>query len=115
MRATVERSHLLKSLGHVHRVVERRNTIPILSNVLLRADGGKLTCKHCHGGAPTQPSFQPKVILSDGLVTLPLRRDVPAPRAPSVPTLAPDAAAPAGSSAPSAAPSAAPAAPSPPK
>jgi DNA polymerase-3 subunit beta len=45
MRATVERSHLLKSLGHVHRVVERRNTIPILSNVLLRADGGKLTLK----------------------------------------------------------------------
>ena len=35
MRATVERSHLLKSLGHVHRVVERRNTIPILSNVLV--------------------------------------------------------------------------------
>jgi len=45
MRATVERSHLLRSLGHVHRVVERRNTIPILSNVLLRADGGKLTLK----------------------------------------------------------------------
>jgi len=45
MRATVERSHLLKSLGHVHRVVERRNTIPILSNVLLRGDGSKLTIK----------------------------------------------------------------------
>ncbi len=45
MRATVERSHLLKSLGHVHRVVERRNTIPILSNVLVKADGGKLTLK----------------------------------------------------------------------
>ena len=44
MRAIVERSHLLKSLNHVHRVVERRNTIPILSNVLLRADGG-LTLK----------------------------------------------------------------------
>ncbi len=45
MRATVERSHLLRSLSHVHRVVERRNTIPILSNVLLRADGGSLTLK----------------------------------------------------------------------
>ena len=45
MRATVERSHLLKSLGHVHRVVERRNTIPILSNVLVKADGGKLMLK----------------------------------------------------------------------
>ncbi|HZP19114.1 MAG TPA: DNA polymerase III subunit beta [Bauldia sp.] len=45
MRVTVERSHLLKSLGHVHRVVERRNTIPILANVLLRAEGGKLLLK----------------------------------------------------------------------
>lgn len=45
MRATVERSHLLRSLSHVHRVVERRNTIPILSNVLLRAEGGRLTLK----------------------------------------------------------------------
>jgi DNA polymerase-3 subunit beta len=34
MRVTLERSNLLKSLNHVHRVVERRNTIPILSNVL---------------------------------------------------------------------------------
>jgi len=37
MRVTIERSALLKSLGHVHRVVERRTTIPILSNILLRA------------------------------------------------------------------------------
>ncbi len=45
MRATVERSHLMRSLAHVHRVVERRNTIPILSNVLIRADGGRLMLK----------------------------------------------------------------------
>ncbi|WP_375455133.1 DNA polymerase III subunit beta [uncultured Methylobacterium sp.] len=42
MRVTVERAALLRSLGHVHRVVERRNTIPILSNVLLRATEGGL-------------------------------------------------------------------------
>ncbi|MCR9122254.1 MAG: DNA polymerase III subunit beta [Phyllobacteriaceae bacterium] len=42
MRVTLERANLLKSLNHVHRVVERRNTIPILSNVLLKADGGSL-------------------------------------------------------------------------
>jgi DNA polymerase-3 subunit beta len=35
----------LRSLGHVHRVVERRNTIPILSNVLLRTDEGGLRLK----------------------------------------------------------------------
>ena len=40
MRVTVERAALLKALGHVHRVVERRNTIPILSNVLLRGEDG---------------------------------------------------------------------------
>ena len=45
MKVTVERSELLKSLGHVHRVVERRNTIPILANVLMRADHGKLSLK----------------------------------------------------------------------
>jgi len=45
MKVTVERSELLKSLGHVHRVVERRNTIPILANVLVRADRGKLSLK----------------------------------------------------------------------
>lgn len=34
---TIERSLLLKSLGHVQSVVERRNTIPILSNVKFEA------------------------------------------------------------------------------
>jgi DNA polymerase-3 subunit beta len=42
MKVTLERNHLLKSLGHVHRVVERRNTYPILANVLLKAGDGKL-------------------------------------------------------------------------
>jgi DNA polymerase-3 subunit beta len=37
MKATIERATLLKSLGHVQSVVERRNTIPILSNVLIEA------------------------------------------------------------------------------
>lgn len=37
MKVIVERAELLKSLSHVHRVVERRNTIPILANVLMRA------------------------------------------------------------------------------
>jgi DNA polymerase III sliding clamp (beta) subunit (PCNA family) len=45
MKVTVERAQLLKSLGHVHRVVERRNTIPILGNVLVRAEGAKLSLK----------------------------------------------------------------------
>ncbi|HRJ65442.1 MAG TPA: DNA polymerase III subunit beta, partial [Brevundimonas sp.] len=43
MQLTIERSALLKALGHVQSVVERRNTIPILSNVLLSAGHDKLS------------------------------------------------------------------------
>jgi len=42
MKLTIERAALLKALGHVQSVVERRNTIPILSNVLLSAAKGAL-------------------------------------------------------------------------
>jgi DNA polymerase-3 subunit beta len=42
MKLTIERAALLKALSHVQSVVERRTTIPILSNVLLRADSGQL-------------------------------------------------------------------------
>lgn len=42
MRLAIERGALLKALGHVASVVERRNTIPILSNVLLVAEGEAL-------------------------------------------------------------------------
>ena len=49
MKATIERATLLKSLGHVQSVVERRNTIPILSNVLIEASA--------EGYAPTTFAF----------------------------------------------------------
>ena len=45
MKVRIERANLLKALNHVHRVVERRNTIPILANVLLRAQGDELSLK----------------------------------------------------------------------
>ena len=43
MKFSIERAALLKSLGHVQSVVERRNTIPILSNVKMEAGNGKLS------------------------------------------------------------------------
>ena len=43
MKLTIERAALLRSLAHVQSVVERRNTIPILSNVLLEAAEGRLS------------------------------------------------------------------------
>lgn len=42
MKATIERAKLLRCLSHVQSVVERRNTIPILSNVLIEAAGDGL-------------------------------------------------------------------------
>lgn len=43
MKFTLERAALLKSLSHVQSVVERRNTIPILANVLIRASGQEVS------------------------------------------------------------------------
>ena len=42
MKLTIERAALLKSLAHVQSVVERRNTIPILSNILIEVGEGQL-------------------------------------------------------------------------
>jgi DNA polymerase-3 subunit beta len=42
MKATIERAKLLRCLSHVQSVVERRNTIPILSNVLIEASSDGL-------------------------------------------------------------------------
>ncbi len=42
MKLTIERADLLKALNHVQSVVERRNTIPILANVLLEAENDRL-------------------------------------------------------------------------
>ncbi|MEQ3746366.1 MAG: DNA polymerase III subunit beta [Henriciella sp.] len=42
MKLTIERGALLNALGHVQNVVERRNTIPILSNILMHAENGEV-------------------------------------------------------------------------
>ena len=39
MKISIERSTLLKALAQAQSVVERRNTIPILANVLIEAEG----------------------------------------------------------------------------
>ncbi|MCB1562483.1 MAG: DNA polymerase III subunit beta [Alphaproteobacteria bacterium] len=43
MKLSIERAALLRSLNHVQSVVERRNTIPILANVLIKAENGALS------------------------------------------------------------------------
>lgn len=42
MKLSIERAALLKALSQAQSVVERRNTIPILSNVLIEADDTKV-------------------------------------------------------------------------
>jgi DNA polymerase-3 subunit beta len=42
MKVTIERGAFLKALNHIQSVVERRNTIPILSNVMIEAAKGRL-------------------------------------------------------------------------
>jgi DNA polymerase III subunit beta len=45
MNLTITRADLIRAIGHAQRVVERRRTIPILSNLLLTAKGGTLAVK----------------------------------------------------------------------
>lgn len=39
MKLTIEKNSFLKALGHAHSVVERRTALPILSHLLLQAEG----------------------------------------------------------------------------
>ena len=43
MKVSIERAALLKAVAQAQSVVERRNTIPILANVLIEAEGDSLT------------------------------------------------------------------------
>lgn len=43
MKITIERRDLLKGLQRVQGVVEKRNTLPVLSNILLTAENGALS------------------------------------------------------------------------
>ena len=43
MKISIERAALLKAVSQAQSVVERRNTIPILANVLIEAEGSDVT------------------------------------------------------------------------
>jgi DNA polymerase-3 subunit beta len=70
MKVTLERNHLLKSLGHVHRVVERRNTYPILANVLLKASDGQLDLRATDLDIEVTESV-PAMVATAGSTTVP--------------------------------------------
>lgn len=70
MKVTLERSALFRALTHVHRVVERRNTIPILSNVMLSAAGDRMELKATDLDIEVTETC-PADILTDGGTTVP--------------------------------------------
>ena len=41
MKLSIERNTLLKAVSHAQSVVERRNKIPILANVLIEAENDR--------------------------------------------------------------------------
>ena len=43
MKAIIEKKKLMQALAHLHGVVEKRNTIPILANVLIEAKDSSLS------------------------------------------------------------------------
>ena len=42
MKINVEKNIIFKSLSHVQSIVEKKNTLPILSNILIEAKNNKL-------------------------------------------------------------------------
>jgi len=70
MNLIIDRSSLLKALGHVHSVVERRTTIPILSNVRLDAKEDNLFLNATDMDLEIVESAPAKII-SEGAMTTP--------------------------------------------
>ena len=55
MKLSIERATLLKALAQAQSVVERRNTIPILGNVLIRAESAGAETRVLALGTDGQP------------------------------------------------------------
>ena len=70
MKFSLDRTPFLRALGRVHRVVERRNTIPILANVLLDAGDGTLRLKATDLDLEASESL-PAMVQQGGATTVP--------------------------------------------
>ena len=70
MKLTIDRGALLKSLTHVQGVVERRTTIPILSNVLISARDGALGLTATDMDLAVVETA-PSVVTQEGATTVP--------------------------------------------
>lgn len=70
MHIVTERGPLLRTLDHLRGVVEKRNTIPVLSNVLIAASGGKVTMTATDLDLEVTETFEAGV-LKGGATTVP--------------------------------------------
>ena len=73
MKFTIEKDQILEALQKVQSIVGQRNTLPILSNVLLEAGEGKLMLTTTDMEVSVRTSIEAD-IQSDGATTLPARR-----------------------------------------
>jgi DNA polymerase-3 subunit beta len=70
MNLTIPRETLAPALASLSRVVERRNTIPILANILVRAAAGRLTLRATDLDIQAETSL-PCEVAEEGALTLP--------------------------------------------
>lgn len=73
IKLTIERSLLLKALSHIQSVVERRQTIPILSNVLIETSGDEVLLRATDNEIEITEKI-PANVESQGAVTIPAHK-----------------------------------------
>jgi len=73
MKITVEQGTLLKALAHTQSIVERRQTIPILANVLLEATGETVSLKATDNELEITEKIPAKVE-EEGAITVPAHK-----------------------------------------
>ena len=71
MQFSIQRNALVTAMATAVRVVERRNTIPILSNALLTADNGGLRIKATDLDIETTVTTACEEIATEGAITVP--------------------------------------------
>lgn len=70
MKLIITRDSLSPALAALSRVVERRNTIPVLSNILLRAEGGTLSLRATDLDLDAKTAL-PAEVAAAGVITVP--------------------------------------------
>lgn len=73
IKLTIERALLLKALSHIQSIVERRQTIPVLSNVLIETAGDEVLLRATDNEIEITEKI-PASVESQGSVTIPAHK-----------------------------------------